>query len=109
MGDTISCINDENISTVASSTTSKMSLTLDQRKEIQKTWAIPAADPEGSGAVILHAFFEKYPKNQEKFVSFKNKPLSELKVSVKIIQFFVTFGFVASYLYVGINSSIKLE
>lgn len=97
MGDTISCINDENISTVTSST-SKMSLTLDQRKDIQETWTIPAADLEGSGAIILHAFFEKYPKHLENFVSFRTKPLSELKVSVKIIHFYLLLASIRQYL-----------
>lgn len=77
MGDNISCVNDEIISTVSSN----MSLTLGQRKEIQTTWAIPAADLDGSGVAILSAFFEKYPRHIEKFVAFKHKPLSEIKVS----------------------------
>lgn len=55
-------------------------LTSEQRKEIQKTWSIPAASPTESGAAILYAFFEKYPKNLDKFHAFKATPFPALKV-----------------------------
>ncbi|XP_055303353.1 globin CTT-VIIB-3 [Sitodiplosis mosellana] len=55
------------------------SLTSEQIAIIQSTWAIPAQNAIDSGEVILLAYFEKYPKNQEKFNSFKNTPLLSLK------------------------------
>lgn len=58
------------------------SLTPEQIAIIQSTWAIPAKNPIESGEAILMAFFEKYPKNQDKFKSFKNTPLLSLKVRV---------------------------
>lgn len=47
---------------------------------IQTTWAIPAQNAIDSGEAILLAYFEKYPKNQDKFSAFKNTPLLSLKV-----------------------------
>lgn len=58
------------------------SLTPQQITLIQSTWAIPAKNPIDSGEAILIAYFEKYPKNQEKFNSFKNTPLLSLKVRI---------------------------
>ena len=58
------------------------SLTSEQIAIIQSTWAIPAQNPIDSGEAILMAYFEKYPKNQEKFNSFKNTPLLSLKVCI---------------------------
>ena len=58
------------------------SLTPKQIEIIQSTWAIPAKNAIESGEAILLAYFEKYPKNQDKFNSFKNTPLLSLKVSV---------------------------
>lgn len=55
-------------------------LTAAQRSLIQKTWEIPAANPSDAGVAILSIFFEKYPHHLAKFYSFKNTPLSELKV-----------------------------
>lgn len=56
------------------------SLTSEQIAIIQSTWAIPAQNAIDSGEAILLAYFEKYPKNQDKFNSFKNTPLLSLKV-----------------------------
>lgn len=56
------------------------SLTPQQISIIQTTWAIPAKNATDSGEAILLAYFEKYPKNQDKFNSFKNTPLLSLKV-----------------------------
>lgn len=58
------------------------SLTSEQIAIIQSTWAIPAQNAIDSGEAILFAYFEKYPKNQDKFNSFKNTPLLSLKVSM---------------------------
>lgn len=62
------------------------SLTPEQIALIQSTWAIPAKTPIDSGEAILYAYFEKYPKNQDKFNSFKNTPLLSLKVRVSFIH-----------------------
>lgn len=56
------------------------SLTPEQIAIIQSTWSIPAKNALDSGEAILLAYFEKYPKNQDKFNSFKNTPLLSLKV-----------------------------
>lgn len=56
------------------------SLTPQQIAIIQSTWEIPAKNPLDAGEAILLAFFEKYPKNIEKFQAFKNTPLLSLKV-----------------------------
>lgn len=56
-------------------------LTPEQISMIQSTWSIPAENPIDSGEAILMAYFEKYPKNQEKFAAFKNTPLLSLKVN----------------------------
>ncbi|XP_031625243.1 globin CTT-VIIA isoform X2 [Contarinia nasturtii] len=55
------------------------SLTPSQIAIIQSTWAVPAKNAIDSGEAILLAYFEKYPKNQDKFNSFKNTPLLSLK------------------------------
>lgn len=55
-------------------------LTPEQISMIQSTWTIPAKNPIDSGEAILLAYFEKYPKNQDKFSSFRNVPLLSLKV-----------------------------
>lgn len=47
---------------------------------IKKTWEIPAAAPTDSGVAILIAFFTKYPSNLQKFPSFIDVPMEELKV-----------------------------
>lgn len=54
-------------------------LTPEQISTIKTTWKIAAQDPE-TGETIFLTFFEKYPQNQKKFLSFKNVPLAELKV-----------------------------
>lgn len=56
------------------------SLTPQQIAVIQSTWAIAAQNPLDAGEAILMAYFEKYPKNIEKFQAFKNTPLLSLKV-----------------------------
>lgn len=61
-------------------------LTAEQIDLIKTTWAIPAANAVDSGEAILLAYFERYPKNQEKFLAFKNVPLLSLKVSNCIIN-----------------------
>uniref|UniRef100_A0A1B0G6S1 Globin domain-containing protein n=1 Tax=Glossina morsitans morsitans TaxID=37546 RepID=A0A1B0G6S1_GLOMM len=53
----------------------------DEVSEIKKTWEIPAASPTESGVAILIQFFTKYPSNLEKFSTFKDMPLDELKES----------------------------
>lgn len=58
------------------------SLTPKQIEIIQKTWAIPSQNAIESGEDILIAYFSKYPKNQDKFNSFKNTPVLMLKVCV---------------------------
>lgn len=63
------------------------SLTPEQIAIIQSTWSIPAANAIDSGEAILMAYFEKYPKNQDKFNSFKNTPLLSLKVCVSVILY----------------------
>lgn len=52
--------------------------------EIKKTWEIPAATPTDSGVAILTRFFTKYPSNLQKFYSFKDMSVEELKVSIYI-------------------------
>lgn len=56
------------------------SLTPEQISIIQVSWAIPAKKPTDSCEIILIKFFEKYPKNLEKFYAFKNTPILSLKV-----------------------------
>lgn len=58
------------------------SLTPQQIAIIQSTWAIPSKNPLDAGEAILMAFFEKFPKNIEKFEAFKNTPLLSLKVRI---------------------------
>lgn len=60
-------------------------LTKEQISLIQSTWAIPAKNAVDSGEAILLAYFEKYPKNQDKFSSFKNTPLLSLKVCLQLL------------------------
>lgn len=68
------------------------SLTPQQIAIIQSTWAIPAKNPLDAGEAILMAYFEKYPKNIEKFQAFKNTPLLSLKVRI-CHSFILTFHF----------------
>lgn len=68
------------------------SLTPQQIAIIQSTWAIPAQNPLDAGEAILMAYFEKYPKNIEKFQAFKNTPLLSLKVRI-CHSFILTFHF----------------
>lgn len=65
-------------------------LTPEQISIIQRTWNIPAANPLDSGEAILIAYFEKYPKNQEKFNAFQNVPLLSLKVCAQSISLIYT-------------------
>ncbi|KAM7359748.1 globin 1 isoform 1-T2 [Cochliomyia hominivorax] len=51
--------------------------------EIKKTWEIPAATPTDSGVAILTRFFTKYPSNLQKFYSFKDLPVEELKTNAR--------------------------
>lgn len=67
----------------------------DEVYEIKRTWEIPAATPSESGMAILVQFFTKYPSNLEKFSSFKEVPVDQLKTnarfkahSVRIIRTF---------------------
>lgn len=55
-------------------------LTTEQIEIIQTTWAVPAANAVDSGEAVLLAYFERFPKNQQKFHAFKNVPLLSLKV-----------------------------
>lgn len=71
-------------------------LTPEQIALIQKTWAIPSQNAIDSGEAILLAFFEKYPKNQDKFSSFKNTPLLSLKVCLLFCCSFFRIYFVFS-------------
>uniref|UniRef100_A0A1A9WJJ1 Globin domain-containing protein n=1 Tax=Glossina brevipalpis TaxID=37001 RepID=A0A1A9WJJ1_9MUSC len=51
----------------------------DEVFEIKRTWEIPAASPTESGVAILIQFFTKYPSNLQKFSTFKDMTLDELK------------------------------
>uniref|UniRef100_A0A1A9UTN0 Globin domain-containing protein n=1 Tax=Glossina austeni TaxID=7395 RepID=A0A1A9UTN0_GLOAU len=51
----------------------------DEVYEIKRTWEIPATTPTESGVAILIRFFTKYPSNLQKFSTFKDMPLDELK------------------------------
>lgn len=73
------CFNCKKSAVVPEMTT----LTPEQISMIQTTWSIPAKNPIDSGEAILQAYFEKYPKNQQKFASFKNIPLLSLKVRIE--------------------------
>lgn len=57
----------------------------DEVYEIKRTWEIPATTPTESGVAILIRFFTKYPSNLQKFSTFKDMTLDELKVSLKQI------------------------
>lgn len=59
-------------------------LSAEHLKIIKETWEAPwnGGDCSESGQAILLRFFGKYPQNQNKFMAFKNKPLSELKVRI---------------------------
>ncbi|KAL9889526.1 cytoglobin-2-like [Glossina fuscipes] len=56
----------------------------DEISEIKKTWEIPAASPTESGVAILIQFFTKYPSNLEKFSTFRDMTLEELKESPRL-------------------------
>lgn len=56
-------------------------LTNEQVEMVKNTWKVPAANLMDSGEAILYSFFERYPIHQQKFASFKNVPLGELKGS----------------------------
>uniref|UniRef100_A0A1A9WJJ0 Globin domain-containing protein n=1 Tax=Glossina brevipalpis TaxID=37001 RepID=A0A1A9WJJ0_9MUSC len=51
----------------------------DEVYEIKRTWEIPATTPTESGVAILIQFFTKYPSNLQKFSTFKDMTLDELK------------------------------
>uniref|UniRef100_A0A1A9ZTC8 Globin domain-containing protein n=1 Tax=Glossina pallidipes TaxID=7398 RepID=A0A1A9ZTC8_GLOPL len=51
----------------------------DEVYEIKRTWEIPATTPTESGVAILIRFFTKYPSNLQKFSTFKDMTLDELK------------------------------
>lgn len=57
-------------------------LSAEHVKIINETWVTPwnGGDCSDSGQAILIRFFGKYPENQNKFMAFKNKPITELKV-----------------------------
>ncbi|KAI9579929.1 hypothetical protein GQX74_000717 [Glossina fuscipes] len=57
----------------------------DEISEIKKTWEIPAASPTESGVAILIQFFTKYPSNLEKFSTFRDMTLEELKELKEVI------------------------
>lgn len=59
----------------------------DEINVIKKTWQIAAATPTESGVAILIAFFTKYPSNLQKFPSFKDVPMEELKVQTNCKPF----------------------
>lgn len=82
MGEAFSCPNESAFSTVIAT---MATLTPEQRSAIQQTWSIPAQNPVDSGGAILLAFFERFPRNQQKFPAFKNVPLDSLKVIVECI------------------------
>ncbi|KAG5674759.1 hypothetical protein PVAND_004709 [Polypedilum vanderplanki] len=50
---------------------------------IKRTWKIPSANSHDSAALIFYTFLEKFPHNQNKFPSFKDKQLSDLKNTVE--------------------------